>query len=462
VKGFSILTLGLLVAAMMIAGPRAGAQQFGLSVTPSANSIMVSNSLTYTINITNLTGLNLTDVLVTNILSASAQFQNATTTQGTYTPSGNVVLFDLGGFSYPGTAQLTVTAEPTAVGFITNAVTVASPASFTNTVSASVVVQVTNVVILADLGVTMTGPSQVVITNDWMTYGVIVTNAGPNTASSVILTNVVPPGVVGISSPKQNSGTNLIHLGTLINGASTNLQFTVEPTNAGVLPFFASVGSGTPDPNTANNFASTNILVIAYLSGPLGVATNSAQAYNPQNGLVEQFITVTNTTNYTADAVRVIVTGLTSANRLFNAVGTNNGNPFVYYSTNLAAGQSISLLLQYAASAYFPLTNGQLHAFAVPVPDWPPPPITATSTNINISRIVELANGNMLIEWPSISNRTYTVVYSDNVSFSNAMIAPPSIVAPANRTQWIDYGPPTTVSAPTNTTARFYRVYQNP
>ena len=55
-------------------------------------------------------------------------------------------------------------------------------------------------------------------------------------------------------------------------GGFTNLLFTVEPTNAGVLPFSASVGaSGVTDTNTANNFASTNILVTNYLSGPLGV-----------------------------------------------------------------------------------------------------------------------------------------------------------------------------------------------
>ena len=67
----------------------------------------------------------------------------------------------------------------------------------------------------------------------------------------------------------------------------------------------------------------------------------------------------------------------------------------------------------------------------------------------------------MLIEFPSALGQTYTVVYSDNVSFSNAAIAPPSIVAPANRVQWIDYGPPTTTSAPTNFPKRFYRVYLN-
>jgi hypothetical protein len=122
----------------------------------------------------------------------------------------------------------------------------------------------------------------------------------------------------------------------------------------------------------------------------------------------------------------------------------------------------VSLLLQYFPRGPFPFTNNQLNAFEVSVPNWTPPAITTTSTNVNISRIVELNNGWMLIEFPTTLGRTYTVVYSDNVLFSNAMIAPPSLVAPANRVQWIDYGPPATLSAPTNASTRFYRVFQNP
>jgi hypothetical protein len=104
-----------------------------------------------------------------------------------------------------------------------------------------------------------------------------------------------------------------------------------------------------------------------------------------------------------------------------------------------------------------------LHAFAVSIPNLAPPPVTATSTNIYITRIVRRSSdGSMLLIWPSITNQTYTVVYSDNVLFSNAMIAPPSVAAPANQTPWIDYGPPTTVSQPANSAARFYRIYLNP
>lgn len=457
-KGFSKLTLGLLLMATVVACPQAGAQAFGLSVTPSANSVLVGNSLTYTISVTNLTALTFPDVWVTNAFTAPIQYIAATASQTipTLQTNATTVWFDLGAVS-PGIVRADLTVKPNTTGSLTNTVIVTD--TTTNTASTNVAVNVTNVVpAQADLGVTMTGPKQAVITNDWMTYGVRVTNAGPNAASSVLLTNIVPAGVSGISSPIQNSGTNLISLGTLPNGGSTNLFFTVEPTNGGGLLFTASVGSGTSDTNTANNSASTNIPVTAYLPGALVAVTNSAQSTNFVLGLLEQSIAVTNAGTNAVPAVRVVVTGLT--NHLFNAVGTNNGNPFVYYSAKLPANQNANLLLQYFPRKSFPFTNSQLQAFAVPTPNWTPPPAT-TGTNI-ITRIVQLPNGNMLIEWPSTSGKIYTVVYSDNVSFSNAMIAPPSIVAPANDMEWIDYGQPTTVSAPTNSSARFYRVIQNP
>src|ERR1700690_4383089 len=79
VKGFSyFLKLGLLMLAMGVICPRAGAQGFGLSVIAPANSLLVSNSPTYTINLTNQTGVLLGDVLVTNLLSGPFQYVTAT------------------------------------------------------------------------------------------------------------------------------------------------------------------------------------------------------------------------------------------------------------------------------------------------------------------------------------------------------------------------------------------------
>jgi len=448
-KDFLHLQMSALVVAGMLAFcPQAGAQGFVLSVTNSASSIFVSNSVTYSITLSNQLNQSVT-AKVTNQFSGPYLFVNASPTQVTFTNTGTQVIFNVGQLpANNGRAVLTLTVQPTTIGFFSNAVNF-SAIEVTNTASTNVVIQVTNIVVLADLGVTIAGPVQTVITNDWMTYTVTATNSGPNAAPNVVLTNTL-------------SGSNyLFNLGTLANGGDVNLQFTVQPTNAGTLTLSASIGSASVlDTNLANNFASTNIPVIAYLPGLLVAVTNTLQSTNFQNGLLEQSILLSNIDTTNVPAARVVVTGLT--NRLVNAVGTNNGSPFVYYSTNLASGQSVNLVLQYSPRTAFPFTNGQLHAFAVPVPSWTPPAATSASTNINITRIVRLSSGNVLIEWPAITNRVYTVVYSDNTLFSNAMMAPPSVVAPANRTQWIDYGPPTTVSAPTNSSSRFYRVFLNP
>jgi len=462
--------LALIVVGLMVVCPRAGAQGlgFGLSVTPSATSMLVSNSLTYTINVTNQTGIPLLDVLVTNLLPASVRPLSATNSQGSATNYGSVVVFDLGGLNIDVVALLTLTVQPMAAGFITNTVTVTS----TNipTASTNVVVQVTNALIItADLGVMMTGSVQPVITNDWMTYGVSVTNAGPDAAPNVMLTNTLPPGVGFISvSPASPApsivGSNVIfNLGTLASGAFTNFLLTVQPTNAGVLSFSSFVFSaGVTDPDLADNSASTNITITGYLSGLLVAFTNSAQIYNPQNGLIEQSITLSNAGPSSVASARVVVTSLT--NQLANAVGTNAGNPFVVFSSALNSGQTVFLLLQYYLPnrSVFPFSNSQLHAFEVPPVVFAAPAPSAMSTNLNLARIVKLTNGNMLIEWPTIVNRAYTVVYSDNVLFSNAMIAPPSVTALGTRLQWVDYGPPTTTSAPTNAPVRFYRVFLNP
>src|SRR6267142_2497113 len=160
---FYILRIvAVLAVAWIGTGARAEAQAFGLGAVDSPDPILVNNSLTYTINVTNLTGFLLGDVTVTNALSGSFQFLRASSTQGAYTNSGNVVLFDLGAFVNGGVAQMTLTVRPTVAGFLTNQIIVTS-IDLTNTVATTIVTQVTNTTTLADLAVTLTGPVQAVI-----------------------------------------------------------------------------------------------------------------------------------------------------------------------------------------------------------------------------------------------------------------------------------------------------------
>ena len=458
----------LMLGGMMVLS-RVEAQNMWLNVSTPASTVGISNNLTFTITVTNLTTTSQT-VVVTNVMPATAQFVGVSFGQASYpyTNIGLNTIFTVGVLATNSIAQMAVTILPTATGNITNTVWVA-----TNGVAAivgPVGILVTNALPVADLAVGMTGPSALVFSNDWVVCGVSVTNLGPNSAPNVILTSSLPPGVAfksatpSVPSPSIQGSNVIFNLGTLSNQVSMNFQLTVQPATAGSLVFSSTFNTNSViDPNPGNNTASIAVAVSNFFAGQLTVVTNSPQTTNYQNGFIEQGVSLSNTGTNAVPAARVVVSGL-KGNRLFNAVGTNNGNPFVVYANTLDTNQSVTLLLQYSVPnrSAFPFANSQLQPYAVSLPDLTPPPATLTSTNINISRIVRRANGTMLIEWPSITNQTYTVVYSDDALFANAMMAPPSIVAPANRTQWIDYGPPATVSHPTNAPQRFYRIFLNP
>ena len=457
---FALLALGLTAVAI-----RVEAQSVGLSVVASPSPVAVSNSLTYTITVTNLT-LITENFIITNTLPASAQFQSASNPYGSFGNNGSIVIFSVTGLPYGNVVQMTVTALPTTAALVTDSVFVIS-GDLLYSASTSVDTQVTNAVVQqADLAVAMTGPAALVFSNDWMVYGVNVTNLGPDTASGIFLTNTLPPGVgfksVSPAFTRLGSGSNVIfNLGTLTNQAFINFQLTVQPTNAGTWTFVSvvSTNNSVPDTNAANNSTSINIVVSNFFSGQLFAYTNSAQVPNGQVGYLEQTIVVSNTGPTTVAAARVIVSGLT--NRLVNAVGTNNGNPFVVYSAALNTNQSVSLLLQfYPNRTPFAFGDSQLHPVEVTPLDLTPP--ANLSSNVNFTGIFQMPSGGMLLEFPTVTNRTYTVEYSSNLLSTNWLAAQPSIVAPANYTFWIDYGPPATLSHPTNSAMRFYRAFLNP
>ncbi len=453
----------LVLVAWLTQGLQAQGQSFGLSVQPSTNQVVGTNSITYNIYLTNLAGYFLPSPAVTNSFSAQVTLASATSSQGSnYIASGNLI-FGLGPMTNGGTATMTLTVIPISSGVLTNTV-VAGALQATNVAGTNVVTEIYSAD--AELGIRLAGPIQHIYASDLTAYTITVTNSGPDAAPDVLLTNTLPASVLLISASKSytaSGSSQLFDLGAMHSGDAITVQISIQPTNANILAFTAGIGApGILDANLANNTASTNLLISAYPASQLIAFTNSAQTINYQNGLMEQLVQVVNVGANDVPAVRVVVSGLT--NRLVNAVGTNNGNPFVVYPATLAAGAKLDLLLQYINNSRtpFPFTNGQLNPFAVTVPDWTPPAVSQTSTNVNLRRIIQLSDKRMLIEFPATPGRAYTVVYSDNLAFTNARIAPPSVVAPANAVQWIDYGPPATISAVTNSPRRFYRVYQNP
>jgi len=458
----AILVFGLVAACL-----RADAQ-VGFSATASAGSIGTNSSLTYTLFLTNTLGL---PAFATNSLSGPVQLVSATaspTNNIFYSTNSTTAIFGIDPSISGALVQLTVTVQSTGTGSITNSISVGVPfQNITNVLFASLVTQVTNSVLpQADLAVSMNGPAQAVIANDYTSYGVTVSNLGPGDAPGVVLTNSLPLGVRFIPTGRAYtlSGSNvLFNLGTLTNGAAANVLLRVQPTNAGSLTFLASAGSpNVSDINPGNNSASTNISVGSYLSTNLVISDISAQQIDMLDGLMEQTILVSNAGPASVDSARVVVSGL-STTPLYNAVGTNNGRPFVVLGAPLDTNQAVQLLLQYYVPTHRAVSVS-LQAFGVPAYDLSPPPF-ADAPVASVQILVPPTNslpGSKALSFPSTPNRTYTVVYSDNIAFSNSYAAQPPVQAFANYTLWFDYGPPATVSHPITTAMRFYRVFPNP
>ncbi len=465
-KFFSNFSRTLLLALVLhLTSTRVGAQSFGFFAASSTNTITVSNQVTYTINITNNSLAE--TILVTNTFSGAlpVSFVGYTTTgTGTVTNTTNSVTFFLS--AVPAFEQVTLTVEPLALGNLTNTIVINSE-GFTNTLASTNVVVSVMTTNLAALGVTMSGLPPIAYTNDYVAYNLSVTNAGPADATGVMVTNTIPTNDVELLyvSPSnevyQTVNSNLIFsVGTLAVGAVTNLQFTIEPTNAGVFPFSASVGAENLASATNTTFT-TNLTVTNFLPGSASLAAfiSSTQSFDHLTGREEQTITLSNAGPASdISASRVIVSGLTSTNYLSNAVGTNSGNPYVIYDAPLTNGASVNLTLQfYPAYTSFSFNTNQLQPVEVEPVDFSLHGTGITSSKLNIFMTTMISN-HFLVEFKAITNRTYTIAYSDNGT--NWLAAQPPFFVSASYGLWIDYGPPETMSnAPSG---RMYTVYMYP
>lgn len=427
----------------------------------------LNSAVTYSIYITNTSGIIIQAATVTNTLPDNVILTDTQTSLGTFFSYRNTVVFQFAQLPGVGLVQMSVTVRPRATGTFVNSA-VLSTLQLTNQLSASITTVVSNTTV-ADLGLTLSAPTQAIITNDYFNVNVTVTNAGPSDATNVQLTNSLPAGMyyVGITPSKisvNRSGSNVVaQLGTIPAGGLTNVAVRVASTNAGTSVFLATVYARDNIENSnTNNTASTNLVIQTYGPASLTVTNTTTQVFDPQTGEMEQYVVVQNTGLLPAASVRVLVSGL-GTNRFYNALGTNGGNGYVVHAAPLAGGDSVTLLLQYYVPTHRTV-DVAFQAYEVPVYDTSVS--TAPSSPIGDVRIFPLTSGvlsnSMYLDFPSVSNRTYTVVYSDDPGFANARTALPPATSAANFTEWIDFGPPVTITHPTNATSRFYRVYLNP
>ena len=194
---------------------------------------------------------------------------------------------------------------------------------------------------VADIATTATGPSAVGI-NGQITYQITVMNTGPSNAVSILVTNLLPAGVTGVTAPGGTINGSQVTwtIASLANGASSNLAVTVTaPGAVGSLTNNVSSGSTTYDPQTGNNDGSSagatvvtsvqSADVQTTITGPVSATAGTNLIYT---------ILVTNLGPSTAAGV--ILTNLVPAGlAIVNASGgTINGNIVTWNIGSLAGG----------------------------------------------------------------------------------------------------------------------------
>jgi uncharacterized repeat protein (TIGR01451 family) len=163
----------------------------------------------------------------------------------------------------------------------------------------------------ADLSITKSDAADPVTVGDEVVYTITVSNAGPQNATGVIVTDDLPStATFGSANASQGScsrsgGTVTCDLGSLATGANTTITLTVTADQVGTLTNTATVSGDQEDPNGGNDSATEETTI---LGAPADLSiTKFAQADNVALGS-EIVYTITVLNSGPSDATDVEVT----------------------------------------------------------------------------------------------------------------------------------------------------------
>jgi gliding motility-associated-like protein/uncharacterized repeat protein (TIGR01451 family) len=255
-----------------------------LSVTKSGPlSIAENDSITYVLEAKNAgpaagDGAVLTDILPATIEGAYAVVSAATGGAGNIqiTNSGNVIRVTAGTFPAGAGIIITIRGKVLTTTQLRNQAIITAPAGVTdpnqqNNTSASIVTNV-NALPMADLQIQKelqnTTPLQV---GAKAVFAITLNNAGPFTASRIVVRDTLNSNLEIINGFDASAGEVTYDPGTRILiwtldslrlTQTATLKYTTRITNTGAVVNSATAISALPDPNTANNRASSQVVTV--------------------------------------------------------------------------------------------------------------------------------------------------------------------------------------------------------
>ena len=231
----------------------------------------------------------------------------------------------------------------------------------------------------------------------------IVSIVNPTNGSVFVGTNNFT--VVAEASDPDSVVTNVqIFAGTNVIGSFTNGPYFVPLTNviSGTYSFRAVAV------DDLGLRATSSIVTVTVTQSP-PVSALGPIVLNHQNGLFEQFARISNPTPRSfPNGVRLFITGLDSTNRVYNAMGTNNGIPYIDVLQALPSGGFVDVLIQYYVPNGRSVPNPTLIAQPLPftIPPVPPPVLSIAGKN----------GTNLILRFTAATNCLYYVQSSADLA----------------------------------------------
>jgi uncharacterized repeat protein (TIGR01451 family) len=304
-------------------------QQADLALAKSVSNPTpnVGDTITFTVTLTDKGPDTATNVTVADLLPAGLTFIAATPSQGNYTSATGTWIVGSVTTATPQTLQIQARVDSPSARTNTATIRAADqfdPDTTNNSASATETPQ------QADLAVSKTGSNATPNVGDVITYTVTLTNNGPGAATSVAVSDPLPPGLSFVSftasAGSYDSGTGLWTVGNIAANTAQTLQIQATVVSPGAQTNTAAVShSDQFDPNTSNNQASTTETP---QQADLAVSKTVSNA-KPNVGDTITF-TVTLTNNGPDAATNVTVTDLLPVGLTFVSANPSQG---MYSST---------------------------------------------------------------------------------------------------------------------------------
>ena len=330
--------------------------------------VVAGGSLTYTFSVTNNGPNSASSVAFTNPLPAGVVLVSASASQGTVITNGTSVVASLATLNTGAVATVTVIVVPTAAIFapglntatVTSTAWVAASETEVNPDNNSVSVMATVNRPVANVGLVQVAAPDPVYVGSELTNTVSITNYGPGTALSVVLTQPIPLGSVFITN-SANAGpgifvvsTNEVAclLGDLAANASATVSFVFTNAMIGFMTNTVTLGTASQDPDPTNNTATTVVKVINPAPNIVNAGALVTYESGPVDGAIEPNETVTLSLALANTGARDTSTNLTATLLPTGGVTTNQTGPqIIHYAPLVAGGPSASGSFTFKAAA---------------------------------------------------------------------------------------------------------------